>query len=207
MGLMMRLIVALATVVGDILEAFFVPLPLALAVAVVVTLAPFVWCQHAAHVRGALFAGARAWATALRGDAALRGEGALVIFVVLVASRTLMGRGYWSDPLCVLWEGWGLHDSNGDFTGEGFENLLLLMPVAVALLDVLLRRHASRHPLARAIVSVGVLSLLIEACQLVLHVGTFQVADLTYNTLGGALAAAGYWHWWKRHHDKGESRG
>ena len=207
MGLMMRLVAALATIVGDILEAFFVPLPLALAVAVAVTLAPFVRRQHAAHVGGALGAGARAWAAALRGDAALRGEGALVTFIVLVASRTLMGRGYWSDPLCVLWEGWGLHDSDGSFTGEGFENLLLLMPVAVALLDVLLRRRASRHPLGLAIVSTGLLSLLIETCQLVLHVGTFQVADLVYNTLGGALAAAGYWQWWRRHHDKGVSRG
>ena len=204
---MIRLIFALATIVGDILEAFLVPLPLALAVAVVVTLAPFVWRQHAAHVRGAFSAGARAWVAALRGDVAFRSECVLVTFSVLVVSRTLIGRGYWTDPLCVLWEGWGLHDSNGNFTGEGPENLVLLMPVAVLLLDVLLRRRVSRHPLALVIISTAVFSLLIETCQLILHVGTFQVADLAYNTLGGVLAATGYWHWRRRLHDRGKFRG
>lgn len=203
----MRLIFALVTIVGDIFEAFFGPLPSALAIAAVVTLVPFVWRQHVAHVRGALVEGARTWAAILRRDAALRSECALVVFGVLVISRTLVGRGYWSDPLCVLWEGWGLHDSNGSFTGEGLENLILLMPVAALLLDVLLRRCILRHPLALAIAATGSFSLLIETCQLILHVGTFQFADLAYNTAGGALAAAGYWHWWKRHHDKGAFRG
>lgn len=206
MGLVRRLILALVAIMEDVFEAFFEPLPIALAIAVVITLVPFLLRYRAFHARGTLSARAREWATALKEDDVLRGKFILVIFIVLVIERTLIGRGYWSNPLRVLWEGWGLHDSNGNFTGEGPENLILLMPVAVVLLDVLLRRP-TRHPLARAIACTAAFSLLIETCQLVFHVGTFQFSDLTYNTLGGALAATAYWHWWKRHHDEGESRG
>ena len=207
MGLVRKLVFALFTIVGDIFEAVFVPLPIALVIATAVTLTPFLLRQQVSHVRDAISAGTHEWAASLRKDAALRGGFALIVFVVLVIDRTLIGRGYWSDPLCVLWEGWGLHDSNGNFTGEGPENLVLLMPVAVLLFDVLMRRRAPRHPLVLVIACTAAFSLFIETCQLVFHVGTFQISDLTYNTLGGALAAAGCARWRRRHHDKGEFRG
>lgn len=38
-----------------------------------------------------------------------------------------------------------------------------------------------------------VFSLSIELLQLFLRLGTFQVSDLTYNTLGGGIGGAVYW--------------
>lgn len=38
---------------------------------------------------------------------------------------------------------------------------------------------------------VAVFSFMIEFTQLLFHLGTFQISDLTYNTLGGALVRAG----------------
>ena len=40
---------------------------------------------------------------------------------------------------------------------------------------------------------VGSISLTIEFLQVLFHVGTFQISDLTYNTLGGCLGGMIYW--------------
>ena len=40
-------------------------------------------------------------------------------------------------------------------------------------------------------------SLTIEFLQLFLRLGTFQLSDLCYNTLGGAMGGVLYWMGWK----------
>lgn len=39
---------------------------------------------------------------------------------------------------------------------------------------------------------VAIFSFLIEFAQLLFHLGTFQISDLTYNTLGGAVGGVIY---------------
>ena len=39
---------------------------------------------------------------------------------------------------------------------------------------------------------VAVFSFMIEFAQLLFHLGTFQISDLTYNTLGGAVGGVIY---------------
>ena len=47
-------------------------------------------------------------------------------------------------------------------------------------------------------------SLTIEFLQLFLRLGTFQLSDLCYNTLGGAIGGVLYWMGWKvKNRDKG----
>ena len=47
-------------------------------------------------------------------------------------------------------------------------------------------------------------SLTIEFLQLFLRLGTFQLSDLCYNTLGGAVGGVLYWMGWKvKNRDKG----
>ena len=40
---------------------------------------------------------------------------------------------------------------------------------------------------------VAVFSFMIEFTQLLFHLGTFQISDLTYNTLGGAIGGVIYY--------------
>ena len=40
---------------------------------------------------------------------------------------------------------------------------------------------------------VAVFSFIIEFTQLLFHLGTFQISDLTYNTLGGAVGGVIYY--------------
>lgn len=59
----------------------------------------------------------------------------------------------------------------------------------------------------RAVIRVSLLyalvtSLVIEVTQLVFQVGTFQLADLWYNSLGGLLGGLLYWFLSQRHKHK-----
>ena len=51
---------------------------------------------------------------------------------------------------------------------------------------------------------VAVFSFMIEFTQLLFHLGTFQISDLTYNTLGGAVGGMMYYSIWKIKHRRVE---
>ena len=50
--------------------------------------------------------------------------------------------------------------------------------------------------------SVTVFSFMIEFTQLLFHLGTFQISDLTYNTLGGAVGGVIYYLGYSRKRKK-----
>ena len=49
---------------------------------------------------------------------------------------------------------------------------------------------------------VAVFSFMIECTQLLFHLGTFQISDLTYNTLGGAVGGVIYYLGYSRKRKK-----
>lgn len=56
--------------------------------------------------------------------------------------------------------------------------------------------------------AVAIFSFIIEFAQLLFHLGTFQISDLTYNTLGGAVGGVIYYigyrlHQWRKERQRG----
>ena len=49
---------------------------------------------------------------------------------------------------------------------------------------------------------VAIFSFMIEFTQLLFHLGTFQISDLTYNTLGGAVGGVIYYLGYSRRRKK-----
>ena len=45
----------------------------------------------------------------------------------------------------------------------------------------------------KSTVTVGIFSFVIEFSQLLFHLGTFQISDLVYNTLGGTVGGLAYY--------------
>ena len=94
---------------------------------------------------------------------------------------------------------WGLHKEDGSLYTENIENLLLFVPFIPLLFWMREEKeHNKKKPLQAAALmhSVSVsfgFSLLIELCQLFLKIGTFQLTDLFFNTLGGLLGGLIYW--------------
>lgn len=144
---------------------------------------------------------ARAWADAFRTSAFFRKLFLLIFTTTMILFRTLWNRNMWINPLSNVMGGWGIwvvaKDGTKSLTTESFENVIMMMPFTALMLwtfrEKLVKRTDFRTVAGRATVIAFVFSLGIEFTQLILRIGTFQLSDLFYNTIGGFLGGAIYW--------------
>lgn len=115
----------------------------------------------------------------------------LVFYTTMILFRTLLNRSMWANPLSNVIGVWGLYDKEGKLTTEVIENLILFIPFTVLLMwayqDKLLNSMNLKRILLSSMKVVFLFSLTIEFTQLFLRIGTFQLSDLFYNTLGGIV--------------------
>jgi glycopeptide antibiotics resistance protein len=182
-------------VMRDILIAVFRALPLALPLSMM-TMFLFMYAnEHGWSSWGFASQAVRTWKRAYAESSLFRREFLLVFYAMLALSRTVFLRETWPNPLSNVFGGWGFYDSNGYFTLEAIENFILFIPFTLLLSSVLHRVEQTEraHPdawvLWRASRVSAAFSLFIECMQVVLRLGTFQIADLVYNTAGGVLGA------------------
>lgn len=123
----------------------------------------------------------------------------LAFYTALILFRTFLNRTIWYDPLEKLFGGWGFQGSRR-MTAEAIENIMLFIPFSVLFLwmsDAEKEQFSNRQAMRRAVWKttgiVALFSLVIESGQLLFHLGTFQIADLCYNTLGGLIGSALYY--------------
>ena len=95
---------------------------------------------------------------------------------------------------------WGVGDyinENGEFTTEAIENFICLSLLRYCFYGRWETRWKElgkcRQVLWKAVKIVFLFSLSIEFTQLFLRLGTFQLSDLAYNTLGGLVGGFIYW--------------
>lgn len=138
------------------------------------------------------------WWRAFRTDVTFRRTFFLAFYTAMILFRTLLNRNLWMNPLSDVMGGWFLHNEKGELSTEPIENLMLFIPFVVLLLwafrDKLLgeNHHSVARILWQSVKVTFVFSLGIEFAQLFLRLGTFQLADLFYNTLGGLLGGVVY---------------
>lgn len=129
----------------------------------------------------------------------------LIFYIMMILSRTILYREIWASPLSDVMGGWGLYDADGNLTTEAIENLMLFIPFAVLLLwafrkELLGDKPGLKKTLWVATKTVGIFSFVIEFSQLLFHLGTFQISDLVYNTLGGTVGGLAYYIIYKVRH-------
>ena len=129
----------------------------------------------------------------------------LIFYSVMILSRTVLYRDIWANPLSDVMGGWGLYDADGNLTTEAIGNLMLFVPFAVLLLwafrkELLGDKPGLKKCLWVATKTVGIFSFAIEFSQLLFHLGTFQISDLVYNTLGGTIGGFAYYIIYKIRH-------
>ena len=139
------------------------------------------------------------WWREFKNSSAFRRIFLLAFYTAMILLRTVLNRDIWFDPLGKLFGGWGLYE-DGQFTTESVENFMLFVPFSILLLwafqkELLgsLERIKFRRTVWKATKIVGCFSFMVEFTQLLFHLGTFQISDLTYNTLGGAVGGAIYY--------------
>ena len=141
-----------------------------------------------------------AWVARFRVSCEFRRVFLLAVYVSMMLLRTVLMREFYVHPLAKFMGGWGLYDEYGGMTAESIENIMLFVPFAFLLMWV--RRGGSANGDVQERAFRGDAMYVLEVCagysfgiecvQLLLHSGTFQVSDLCYNTVGGAVGILFY---------------
>ena len=88
-------------------------------------------------------------------------------------------------------------DENGEIEREIIENILLFVPFVILLFWALRKYILADTGLGCLIWTAGrisfCMSLTIEILQLILRLGTWQISDLFYNTIGGVIGGIIYY--------------
>ena len=117
----------------------------------------------------------------------------LLAFVTsLVLFRTLLNRNLWMNPLSNVMGGWGIWETvNGErkLTTECIENVIMMVPFSSVVMWTF---DVKRRVLWQSGKIAFIFSVVIEMLQLLLRLGTFQLSDIFYNTVGGVLGGLMY---------------
>lgn len=147
---------------------------------------------------------AKEWISWFKSDAIFRRTFLLVFYTVMILFRTLLNRNMWANPVSNVIGVWGLYNTKGELTTECIENLALFIPFTVLLLCVAKERILKRMTIGVALWNSTKITFLfsfaIEMLQLFLRLGTWQLSDLFYNTLGGAIGGLIYYTGYKVKH-------
>ena len=121
----------------------------------------------------------------------------LAFVTSLILFRTLINRQLWMNPLSDVMGGWGIWETvNGEqkLTTECIENVIMMVPFTGIVMWTFEEKIGSgwKKTLWQGGKIAFIFSISIEMLQLLLHLGTFQVSDIVYNTLGGMLGGLCY---------------
>lgn len=143
------------------------------------------------------------WWSVFKAERRFRRAFVLAFYTAMILFRTLFNRSLWMNPLSDIMGGWGLENSRGEFSTEAIENFILFIPFTLLLSwtfrdrllgkDLEAKLDEEEKKLFKKVMIIlwkvtkitFLFSLSIEFTQLLLHLGTFQFADLFYNTFGG----------------------
>ena len=115
----------------------------------------------------------------------------------LILFRTLLNRDLWMNPLSDVMGGWGIWETvNGEqkLTTECIENVIMMVPfsaVAMWTFEEKLEKGWKKKLWQSGKIAF-IFSVSIEMLQLLLRLGTFQLSDIFYNTVGGVLGGLMY---------------
>lgn len=189
------------SIISNMLTALYQPFWFALLLS---TLFMFCWKNYQSVKQATL-----QWIKWFKTESSFRRMFFLVFYTVMILCRTLLNRVMWLNPVSNIIGVWGLHkESKGEliFTTEVPENLALFIPFTILLLwtysDKLLKKPTLPHILWQSTKIVFIFSFTIEFLQLFLRLGTWQLSDLFYNTLGGFVGGLIYWIGYRIKHRK-----
>ena len=123
---------------------------------------------------------------------------ALAFVSSLILFRTLLNRNLWMNPLSNVMGGWGIWETvNGErkLTTECIENVIMMVPFSGMVMWTFQEKVGNgwKKILWQSGKIAFIFSVVIEMLQLLLRLGTFQLSDIFYNTVGGVIGGVFYW--------------
>lgn len=138
------------------------------------------------------------WCMRFQNSVVFRKTFFLVFYITMILFRTLFNRNMWMNPLSNVMGVFGLYNQKGEFTTEAIENFILFIPFSILIFWTYHKKLlGEKVKLWKTLwvatkMSLG-FSITIEFAQLLLRLGTFQLSDLLYNTIGGMLGGVLYY--------------
>ena len=122
----------------------------------------------------------------------------LAFVTSLILFRTLLNRQLWMNPLSDVMGGWGIWKTvNGEqkLTTECIENVIMMVPSSAVVMWTFEEKLGNgwKKILRQSGKIAFIFSVSIEMLQLLLRLGTFQLSDIFYNTVGGVLGGLMYY--------------
>ena len=123
----------------------------------------------------------------------------LLAFVTsLILFRTLLNRDLWMNPLSKVMGGWGIWETvncEQKLTTECIENVIMMVPFSAVVMWTFQKRAGNgwKNIVWQSGRVAFIFSIVIEVLQLLLRLGTFQLSDIFYNTVGGVVGGVCYW--------------
>lgn len=116
----------------------------------------------------------------------------------LILFRTLLNRNLWMNPLSNVMGGWDIWETvNGErkLTTECIENVIMMVPFSSVVMWTFQEKieNGWKKILWQSGKIAFIFSVSIEMLQLLLRLGTFQLSDIFYNTVGGVLGGLMYY--------------
>lgn len=188
----------LRRIISNVLEALYQPFGFAVVLAILFMFMYLYVMEHGWKTA------VMNWIYSFKKEANFRKVLFLAFYTAMILFRTLLGR-YILNPLANVIGIWGIYNENGELTTEVIENLFLFIPFAILLLWCFSEKIAGTLMKAWTVMwktaaTIFVFSLTIEFLQLFMRLGTFQLSDLFYNTLGGLIGGFIYWCGYKLTH-------
>lgn len=117
----------------------------------------------------------------------------LAFTTALILFRTLLNRDLWLNPLSDVMGGWSIWTTVNEerqLTTECIENIIMMVPFSAMVMWT----FNVKEKIAYQSIKLSFLfSISIEFLQLFLRLGTFQLSDIFYNTLGGFIGGMLYY--------------
>lgn len=122
----------------------------------------------------------------------------LAFAISMILFRTLLNRNLWMNPLSDVMGGWGIWKMvNGEekLTTECIENVIMMIPFTSIVMWTFWEKVDKnwKKMLWQSGKIAFVFSVVIEMLQLLLRLGTFQLSDIFYNTVGGVVGGFIYY--------------
>ena len=137
------------------------------------------------------------WYQKFKGSVSFRKLFLLAFVISMILFRTLLNRNLWMNPLSNVMGGWGIWETvNGEqkLTTECIENVIMMVPFSAIVMWTFGEKIGNgwKKILWYSGKMAFIFSISIEMLQLLLRLGTFQLSDIFYNTVGGLIGGVCY---------------
>lgn len=199
----------LIAIIKNILTALYQPFWYAILASILLCFL-YLYAYHPVNTGKGLKLAVKGWGVILKTSAFFRKLFALFFFTVMILFQTLFNRNMWANPLSDVMGGWWIWETvNGEqqLTTECFENLVLMLPFTFLLFWTFEEKVIGTVKLCgtlwKGLRISFIFSFTIEMLQLFLRLGTWQLSDIFYNTVGGGIGGLLYYAFYRmRNHNR-----